>query len=50
MYLIEMYVDGCWHKLGGKFATKQEADEKVAEFMVCWPRSRCPGFRVVPAR
>ena len=50
MYQIEMYVDGRWARIGGKFHTRQEAAEKIGQYMQHGVKDRMPGYRIVPAR
>jgi hypothetical protein len=50
MYHVETYVDGRWARLGGSFHTRQEAAEKIAQYMQCGVKARTPAYRIVPSR
>ena len=50
MYKIEQYVDGRWVVIGGKFQTRQEAANKIMQYMECGSSKRMPEFRIVLAR
>jgi hypothetical protein len=50
MYQIMMYVDGRWVRIGGPFHTRQEAADKVAQYMQCGSKDRTPAYRIVPVR
>lgn len=47
MFKIEMFVDGRWSALGGRFDSRAEAESKIAEYLVCASENRRPGYRVV---
>lgn len=58
MYQIEQHLDGRWWKIGKPFSIRQEADNKVLQYMESGqqygskkhPLLRQPEFRVVRAR
>jgi hypothetical protein len=47
MYKIEQYVDGRWVKTGGTFTTRQEAEDKIGQYMQCGASKKLPSFRIV---
>jgi hypothetical protein len=46
MFKIEVFEAGRWSALGGRYATKVEADRKVVEFMACESKKRRRAYRV----
>ena len=49
MFKIEMFVDGRWSALGGRYGSRAEAESKIAEYLACAAENRRPGYRVVRA-
>ena len=46
-YRIEQWANGRWYALGGKFATYEEASNKVQEYLRWASRKHPPQLRIV---
>ena len=50
MYQIQQAVYGVWQAIGGRFSTKQEADQKAEQYRLAGSKKSPKSFRVISVR